>query len=195
MFITNTPHVGETLLLSELTLKEKSRHREEYQPRFGHSGRRPDKLLHIDSNAAQRWVAKKAYSYGWMAERAPHGSRQYAGEKASGWTLRLSDLQNQPRQLVEEVVGIVRDSHAGIQALRPLLLLEGLPAHQWWKAALAVELNEDDWQTLGKAGQTTFDLHKAAKISVRDEYIDRFLMRYRHFLNVSPLPSPQEKRR
>jgi site-specific recombinase XerC len=35
--------------------------------------------------------------------------------------------------------------------------------------------------------------NKAAKISVRDEYIDRYLVRYRHFLNLSPLPSPQEK--
>lgn len=35
--------------------------------------------------------------------------------------------------------------------------------------------------------------NKAAKISVRDEYIERYLVRYRHFLNLSPLPSPQEK--
>lgn len=88
-------------------------------------------------------------------------------EKASGWTLRLSDLQSQPRQLVEEVVGIVRHSHAGIKALRPLLLLEGLPAHQWWKAALAVEPNEDDWQTLGKAVQTTFDHQSQEATDVR----------------------------
>ena len=133
----------ETFLLSELTLKEKTRYRQEYQPRFGHSGRRPDKLPHIDTNAAQRWVAKKAYSYGWtdklfpydrsfghnhgrsrpagerigkkyqwmaldellcsladnnwMTERAPHGSRQYAGSADVGLhsdidpTLILSD--------------------------------------------------------------------------------------------------------
>jgi hypothetical protein len=35
--------------------------------------------------------------------------------------------------------------------------------------------------------------NKAAKIRVRDVYIDRYLVRYRHFLNLSPLPSPQEK--
>lgn len=34
---------------------------------------------------------------------------------------------------------------------------------------------------------------KAAKISVRDEYVERYLERYRHFLQLSPLPSPQEK--
>ena len=36
--------------------------------------------------------------------------------------------------------------------------------------------------------------NKAAKISV-NEYIERYLVRYRHFLNLSPLPSPQEKKR
>lgn len=35
--------------------------------------------------------------------------------------------------------------------------------------------------------------NKAAKISVRDEYIERYLVRYRHFLKISPLPSPQEQ--
>ncbi len=35
--------------------------------------------------------------------------------------------------------------------------------------------------------------NKAAKISVRDEYVERYLVRYRHFLQISPLPSPQEK--
>lgn len=35
--------------------------------------------------------------------------------------------------------------------------------------------------------------NKAAKISVRDEYVERYLVRYRHFLKLSPLPSPQEK--
>ncbi|HGM8160016.1 TPA: DUF5677 domain-containing protein [Pseudomonas aeruginosa] len=88
-------------------------------------------------------------------------------ENGSGWTLRHSDLQNQPRELVEEIVGVVRQSHTGIQALRPLLLLEGLPAHQWWKAALAVEPNENDWQTLGKAVQTTFEHQSQEATDVR----------------------------
>ncbi len=35
--------------------------------------------------------------------------------------------------------------------------------------------------------------NKAAKISVRDEYVERYLVRYRHFLMLSPLPSPQEQ--
>lgn len=35
--------------------------------------------------------------------------------------------------------------------------------------------------------------NKAAKISVRDEYIENYLVRYRQFLQLSPLPSPQEK--
>ncbi|WP_330566030.1 site-specific integrase [Pseudomonas yamanorum] len=35
--------------------------------------------------------------------------------------------------------------------------------------------------------------NKAAKISVRDDYIEHYLARYRHFLKLSPLPSPQEQ--
>lgn len=34
--------------------------------------------------------------------------------------------------------------------------------------------------------------NKAAKISVRDDYIDTYLVRYRRYLGLSPLPSPQE---
>lgn len=32
-----------------------------------------------------------------------------------------------------------------------------------------------------------------AKISVRDEYVARYLVRYRYFLKLSPLPSPRNK--
>ncbi len=35
--------------------------------------------------------------------------------------------------------------------------------------------------------------NKAAKISVRDEYVEHYLVRYRHLLKLSPLPSPQEQ--
>lgn len=88
-------------------------------------------------------------------------------ENATGWTLRHSDLPNQPRQLIDGIVGLVRQSHTGIQALRPLLLLEDLPGFAWWKAALAVEPNEDDWQTLGQAVQTTFDHQSQEATDVR----------------------------
>lgn len=36
--------------------------------------------------------------------------------------------------------------------------------------------------------------NKSAKISVRDQYIERYLTRYRLHLELPPLPSPQEKR-
>lgn len=35
--------------------------------------------------------------------------------------------------------------------------------------------------------------NKAAKISVRDNYIEHYLVRYRRFLKLSALPSPQEQ--
>jgi len=34
---------------------------------------------------------------------------------------------------------------------------------------------------------------ETGQISVRDEYIERYLVRYRQHLQLSPLPSPQEK--
>lgn len=79
----------EALLLSELTQKEKVRYRKEYKPRFANSESRPKKLPHIDVNAAQRWVAKRAYSYGWTEKLFPrdrsfghtHGRSRATGER------------------------------------------------------------------------------------------------------------------
>ncbi|WP_244260893.1 MULTISPECIES: hypothetical protein [Pseudomonas] len=76
---------------------------------------------------------------------------------ALGWSLRHSDLPNQPRELFNALVSGVLQCHSGLQALRPLLLLENLPGRDWWKAALAVEAFEDDWETLGQAVLKTFD--------------------------------------
>lgn len=79
----------EALLLSEFTEKERVRYRKEYKPRFASSEIRTKKLPHIDANAAQRWVAKRAYSYGWTAKLFPndrsfghmHGRSRPAGER------------------------------------------------------------------------------------------------------------------
>lgn len=64
-------------------------------------------------------------------------------------------------------------------------------------------VGRDNWRpTMGDirrdtAGNWWFHVvgkgNKAAKISVRDEYIQRYLVRYRQSLRLSPLPSPQEK--
>lgn len=88
-------------------------------------------------------------------------------QQARGWTLRHSDLPNQPRELFDALVSRVLQCHTGMQALRPLLLLENLPGIALWKAALAVDPNEDDWQTLGQAAQTTFDHQSQEATDVR----------------------------
>lgn len=88
-------------------------------------------------------------------------------QKARGWSLRHSDLPNQPRELFNTLVNRVLRCHAGMQALRPLLLLENLPGLDWWKAALAVEAIEDDWQALGQAVLKTFDHQSQHATDVR----------------------------
>lgn len=79
----------EALLLSVLSPSEKSRYKKEYKPRFGISTTRPEKLPLINTTAAQRWIAKRAYSYGWTSKLFPHdqsfrhahGRERPAGER------------------------------------------------------------------------------------------------------------------
>lgn len=95
------------------------------------------------------------------------GYRQADHEQAKGWTLRHSDIPNQPRELFNALISRVLQCHTGMQALRPLLLLENLPGITWWKAALAVDPIEDDWQTLAQAVQSTFDHQSQEATDVR----------------------------
>lgn len=88
-------------------------------------------------------------------------------QKARGWSLRHSDLPNQPRELFNSLVARVLRCRAGMQALRPLLLLENLPGLDWWRVVLAVEATEDDWQTLGQAVLKTFDHQSQEATDVR----------------------------
>lgn len=61
----------ETLLLGMLSTGERARYRKEYRPRFSSPEEQPDQLSHIDVAAAQRWVAKRAYSLGWTKDLFP----------------------------------------------------------------------------------------------------------------------------
>lgn len=79
----------EALLLSLLNPAEKQRYTKEYRPHFDASRGRDDKQPHVDAKAAQLWVAKRAYDYGWTAKRFPndqsfrhqHGRERPAGER------------------------------------------------------------------------------------------------------------------
>ncbi|MEX5625571.1 DUF5677 domain-containing protein [Pseudomonas marginalis] len=88
-------------------------------------------------------------------------------KQARGWTLRHVDLPNQPIELFNALVARVLRCHAGLQALRPLLLLDNLPGLQWWKAALDIDPVDDDWQTLGEAVLKTFDHQSQEATDVR----------------------------
>jgi len=46
---------------------------------------------------------------------------------------------------------------ASIEALRPLLLLESLPAHETWDAAIDAEPTDEDWRLLAKAIAACYD--------------------------------------
>nr|WP_052026671.1 hypothetical protein [Pseudomonas sp. CFII64] len=64
-------------------------------------------------------------------------------------------------------------------------------------------VGRDNWApTMGDFRKDTMDNwwfyvvgkgNKSAKISVRDEYIHTYLVRYRTHLGLTPLPSPHEK--
>ncbi|MCF4996087.1 ATP-binding protein [Pseudomonas syringae] len=79
----------EALLLSVLSPSEKLRYKKEYKPRFGISTTRPEKRPLINTASAQRWIAKRAYSYGWTSKLFPHdqsfrhahGRERPAGER------------------------------------------------------------------------------------------------------------------
>lgn len=74
----------ENELLELLSSAEKIRYKKEYQERFSPSGNYVSSLPHIDTNAAQRWVAKRAYGFGWTAKLFPHDggqSRDYSRDR------------------------------------------------------------------------------------------------------------------
>ncbi|WP_180962732.1 ATP-binding protein [Pseudomonas guariconensis] len=79
----------ELLLLSDLTQAETQRYYDEFKSSFESSSDEPDRLPYIDVPSAQRWIAKRAYDYGWTAKLFPndrsyhhnHGRERPAGER------------------------------------------------------------------------------------------------------------------
>ncbi|WP_177336595.1 ATP-binding protein [Pseudomonas sp. Root562] len=77
----------EALLFLLLTPAEKRRYTKEYKPRFDASAGRHDRQPHVDAKAAQFWVAKRAYGYGWTTKRFPHDQsfrHQHGRERPAG---------------------------------------------------------------------------------------------------------------
>lgn len=100
-------------------------------------------------------------------EIAAIGLNNRDNEQAKGWSLNLSALPDQPADVSERVVRTVTRHPLGYAALRPLLLMGGLPGRGRWEALLATSPSDDDWQTLGNAVLTTFDHQSQEATDVR----------------------------
>jgi len=88
-------------------------------------------------------------------------------ERRGDWLLFHSQLPNLPPEYLHTIVRVVTAHPLGYAALRPLLLLEGLPGRELWKSLLDVEPQDDDWQTLGRAVLLTLDHQSQEATDVR----------------------------
>lgn len=105
---------------------------------------------------------------GAFREIAGIGLRYRGKEQGStGWTMRMSDLAVQPPDILESVIKTVLRHPLGYAALRPLLLLDGLPGWRLWSSILGVGPDDDDWRTLGTAVAKTFDHQSQEATDVR----------------------------
>jgi hypothetical protein len=89
------------------------------------------------------------------------------GDECKPWSLNLSALAKQPHELIAAIVQIVKKRPLALAALRPLLLLESLPARNVWKTEIAADPVDDDWETLGKAVITNFDHQSQEATDIR----------------------------
>lgn len=62
---------AEKILLDVLSPDERARYKKEYKKRFKPSTAVDERLPHVDIQAAQRWVAKRAYGLGWTKRLFP----------------------------------------------------------------------------------------------------------------------------
>lgn len=62
---------AEKILLDILSPDERARYKKEYKKRFKPSTTATERLPHVDIQAAQRWVAKRAYGLGWTKKLFP----------------------------------------------------------------------------------------------------------------------------
>ncbi|KAI3494620.1 hypothetical protein L1887_40657 [Cichorium endivia] len=66
--------MAESLLLEFLSSEERIRYKKEYKKRFKSPRNAREQFSHIDINSAKRWIAKRAYSFGWTKNLFPHDS-------------------------------------------------------------------------------------------------------------------------
>lgn len=88
-------------------------------------------------------------------------------DECKSWSLNLSALAKQPYELISSIVRLVREHPLAMAAIRPLLLLESLPARDVWKTEIAAEPEDSDWQTLAEAVVKCFDHQSQEATDIR----------------------------
>lgn len=88
-------------------------------------------------------------------------------DECIAWSLNLSSLAKQPYELISSIVKIIKKHPLATTALRPLLLLESLPARDVWKTEIAAVPEDGDWQTLGEAVLKCFDHQSQEATDIR----------------------------
>lgn len=81
--------------------------------------------------------------------------------------LDMQTLAEMPDRLFEEFVRIPLRHPLGYAALRPLLLLDSIPALDRWRAVLDVEPQESDWHTMALSIAATLDHQSQRSTDIR----------------------------
>lgn len=79
----------------------------------------------------------------------------------------MQTLAQMPDALFTEFVNIPLRHPLGYAALRPLLLLESVPAMERWRACLATVPHEGDWDTMARAVAATLDHQSQRSTDIR----------------------------
>lgn len=108
-----------------------------------------------DALGAFREIAQLGYDY---AE---------GDDACKSWSLNLSALAMQPPELVSRIVAIVKKHPKAMAALRPLLILDCLPARDVWRTEIGADPEDGDWQTLAGAVLRCFDHQSQEATDIR----------------------------
>lgn len=100
-------------------------------------------------------------------EIASVGAKYRDRDEARGWGLTHSQLACQPVDLIRHLVAVVSRRPLGYAALRPLLLLDSLPARDIWSNELTATPDDSDWQSLSIAVAKTLDHQSQEATDVR----------------------------
>lgn len=85
----------------------------------------------------------------------------------AGWMLYHSQFPSLPPEILTHVVTVVTRHPLGYAALRPLLLLDGLPGRDQWVRTLGASTQDGDSHTLSEAVAKTLDHQSQEATDVR----------------------------